>query len=71
MGEVINSGNDIFGDGVNIASRIQSEADPGGIVISNVVYQNVRNKLDRKPTLIGEKELKNVEEPLKLYQLNR
>jgi class 3 adenylate cyclase len=69
MGEVINSGNDIFGDGVNIASRIQGVAEPGGIVISEVVYQNVRNKLSATPALIGDKKLKNVAGTVKLYQL--
>jgi class 3 adenylate cyclase len=69
MGEVINSGNDIFGDGVNIASRIQGEAEPGGIVVSEVVYQNLRNKLECVPKLIGDRQLKNVAGTMKLYQL--
>ena len=70
MGEVISSGQDILGDGVNIASRIQAEADPGGIIISEIIYQNVKNKLEPKPVLIGERHLKNVDMEIKLYKLN-
>ena len=69
MGEVISSGQDIIGDGVNIASRIQAEADPGGVVISDIIYQNIKNRLDLKPALLGERRLRNVEPEIKLYQL--
>ena len=46
LGDIIEKDNDVFGDGVNIASRIQSMAEPGGINISESVYQQVHNKLD-------------------------
>jgi class 3 adenylate cyclase len=52
LGEVIRSGGDVFGDGVNLASRIQGEAEPGAIVVSEVVYNNVRNKGDIPPHLL-------------------
>ena len=70
LGEVFNANNDILGDGVNIASRIQNHATPGSVVISEVVYQNIRNKLDVSPEFIGEKQLKNVEESLRLYKFD-
>lgn len=69
LGEVIKKHNDIIGDGVNIASRIQGEALPGGIVVSEVIYQNLRNKNDNRLKYLGEKELKNIKDKIKLYQL--
>jgi class 3 adenylate cyclase/predicted transcriptional regulator YheO len=70
LGEVIKSNSDIIGDGVNIASRIQEEASPGEIIVSEVIYQNLKNKQENKLTYIGEKELKNVENKIKLYKIN-
>jgi class 3 adenylate cyclase len=70
MGEVVSSGHDIIGDGVNIAARIQALAEPGASVVSDIIYQNIKNKLEFKASLLGEKKLKNVESDIKLYQLN-
>jgi class 3 adenylate cyclase len=68
MGEVISSGKDVIGDGVNIASRIQMEADPGGVVISDSIYQNIKNRLELDTTVMDDRQLKNVEANIKLYQ---
>lgn len=70
MGEVISSGHDIIGDGVNIASRIQAQAEPGSIVISEIIYQNIKNKPDLQPSFLGERKLRHVDTEVRLYQLN-
>jgi adenylate cyclase len=69
LGEVIRSGNDVFGDGVNIASRVQALADPGTIVASETVYQNVRNKDGVIGVDLGARRLKGVDEPVRLYSI--
>ena len=69
LGEVVFQNNDIFGDGVNIASRIQVLAPPQGILISETVFNNIRNKDGYPAQFIGEKILKNVDHPVKIYQL--
>jgi adenylate cyclase len=69
LGEVIFEDNDVFGDGVNIASRIQAIAGPGEIYISEAVYNNVFNKRDIVTQFIKEETLKNVREPVKIYRV--
>jgi serine/threonine-protein kinase len=68
-GEVVFENGDVFGDGVNIASRIQDEAAPGGVCISDSVYRIIKNKTDIKTGSIGTRHLKNVDEDIKLYQV--
>ena len=69
LGEVVFENDDVFGDGVNIASRIQSAAKPGCIYISESVYYNVSNKKDINTKFIGEEPLKNVKEPVRIYEV--
>lgn len=69
QGEVIFENNDVFGDAVNIASRIQALAPIGGIWISEDVYKNVLNKREIKPRFVREDILKNVREPVKIYEV--
>lgn len=69
FGEVTNEDNDVFGDGVNIAARIESLAAGGGIVISETVYRDIKNKTDFKTAFIGETTLKNVGGLHKIYQV--
>ncbi|HMU46737.1 MAG TPA: adenylate/guanylate cyclase domain-containing protein [Chitinophagaceae bacterium] len=69
IGEVIFRDNDVLGDGVNIASRIQSITDPGAIFISEAVYQNVSNKKQIKTSYNKEVQLKNVIGPVKIYKV--
>lgn len=71
LGEVIESDGDVHGDGVNIASRIQSEVGPGEVGFSAVVYDNIKNKPGLSSTALGERHLKNVERPMALYTLSR
>lgn len=61
LGDVIADGNDLYGDGVNIAARLQSRAAAGGIVISNTVYDQVRNKVAVGFDFLGQLEVKNIE----------
>ena len=70
LGEVFTSGNDVFGDGVNIASRTQSVAVPGTVTISEAVYNNIKNRMKEEVVFAGEKQLKNIDEPVKIYQIN-
>ncbi len=69
LGDVVLKENDVFGDGVNIASRIQSLAQPGGINISGSVYDQVKKKLDLRVIYLGAPQLKNIKESVKIYQL--
>ena len=69
IGDVVVEEGDVFGDGVNVASRIENLAEPGGICISGRVYEDIRNKPDIKAVFLGEKRLKNVEQPVQVYAL--
>ena len=60
LGDVMVEGADIYGDGVNIASRLQELAEPGGVVISRTVYDQVHNKLSVGFDCLGEQQMKNV-----------
>jgi len=69
LGEVVFEGNDVFGDGVNIASRLEPLAPVGGILVSESVHRNLGNKKDIESTFILEEQLKNVKEPIKTYSV--
>ncbi len=69
QGEVVFEGEDIFGDAVNIASRIQVLAPIGGIWISETVYNNIANKKTITTKFVGAETLKNVKEPLRVYAI--
>ena len=60
VGEVVFDGDDVFGSGVNIASRLESLAPVGGILVSESVYRNIQNKKGIHTEFIGEESLKNV-----------
>jgi TolB-like protein len=68
QGEVVFEGNDVIGDGVNVASRLQELADPESTYISGAVYKDIKNKAGISTAFIGERTLKNVEEPVKVYK---
>lgn len=70
QGDVVFSENDVFGNGVNIASRIQALCEPGGILISESVYNDIRNKAEIKASCLGEKELKNIDSPVRIYSIS-
>jgi len=69
LGEVVFEGNDVFGDGVNIASRLEPLAPIGGILVSESVNRDLGNKKNISSTFIREEQLKNVREPIKTYSV--
>ncbi len=70
LGDVIVEGEDIFGDGVNVAARLESIAKPGGITISGSVRDHVGNRLDLAFEDMGEQALKNIERPIHVYSVS-
>ena len=60
LGDVIAQGSDLLGDGVNIAARLQAQAEPGGICISGDVYNQIRNKLSLSFKFLGEQNYKDI-----------
>jgi len=70
LGDVVEeSDGDLMGDGVNIAARLEGVAEPGGICISDDAYRQVRSRLDLAASDLGEKELKNIALPMRVYSL--
>ena len=69
LGDVILDGDRIYGDGVNVAARIESLTDPGGICISRSAYDQVKRKLNLKYEDIGEHQVKNIDEPVRVYKI--
>ena len=67
LGDVIVDGDDIFGDGVNIAARLEALAQPGTVCISQTVYDHVRNKLDLDYRPLGRHRVKNIANPVRAY----
>jgi adenylate cyclase len=69
LGDVIAEEHDIFGDGVNVAARLEAMSEPGGICISRVVRDQVRDRLDFAFEDMGEKEVKNIARPVRVYRV--
>ena len=69
LGDVMVEGDDVYGDGVNIAARLQERAEPGGILISGPVYDQVHNKLSIGFDCLGQQQLKNVVNPVTGYRV--
>src|SRR5467141_3168517 len=69
LGDVIVEGDDIFGDGVNVAARLEALAEPGGICISRTVREQIRDKLPYLFEDLGEQSVKNIARPLRVYAL--
>ena len=68
LGDVIIDGDDIYGDGVNVAARLEGLAPPGGVCISDVVHQMVRGRLDLAFADLGEQQVKNIAQPVRVWQ---
>ena len=68
VGDIIIEGGDIFGDGVNIAARLEGIAEPGGICMSEDAFRQVRGKLDAMFEDGGEQDLKNIAQPVRVYR---
>jgi TolB-like protein/class 3 adenylate cyclase len=69
LGDVIAEEHDIFGDGVNVAARLEALAEPGGICVSRVVRDQVRDKLDFAFEDMGEQQVKNIARPVRVYRV--
>jgi adenylate cyclase len=69
LGDVMVEGEQIYGDGVNVAARLESLAEPGGICISNTVHDQVRNKLALNFEDLGEQLVKNIAEPIRVFHV--
>jgi len=67
VGDIIIDGGDIFGDGVNVAARVENECEPGGVYLSDDVYRQVRGKTAFAIDDLGERSLKNIDRPVRLY----
>jgi adenylate cyclase len=71
VGDIIIDGDDIFGDGVNIAARVETECEPGGVYLSGSAFEQVHGKTGFAFDDHGEKSLKNIERPVRLYAVRR
>jgi len=69
LGDVIEDGEQILGDGVNIAARLESLSEAGGICISGTAFDQVENKLRLEYEYLGEQTVKNITRPVRLYRV--
>ena len=69
LGDVIVDGDDLYGDGINIAARLEALAEPGGICLSEDAQRQIRGKLDLPLVDLGERQLKNIGQPLRVFRL--
>jgi adenylate cyclase len=69
LGDIIAEGGDIFGDGVNIAARVEALAEPGSIYVSEMAYHHVADKLDFDFEDLGPQNLKNIRRPIRVYRM--
>ncbi|MCH7795442.1 MAG: adenylate/guanylate cyclase domain-containing protein [Proteobacteria bacterium] len=69
LGDIIIEGDDIYGDGVNLAARLEGLAEPGGICLSASIHEQVRHKLDLGFEDLGEQSVKNIAEPVRVYRI--
>lgn len=70
IGDIIIDGDDIFGDGVNVAARVETECEPGGVCLSGSVFEQVRGKTHFSFEDLGERSLKNIDRPVRLYTVS-
>ena len=70
LGDVIVEGSDLYGDGVNIAARLEGMAEPGGILVSGTAYDHVRNKVSTGFDDLGVRNLKNIREPVRVFAVS-
>lgn len=70
LGDVIAEGDDIYGDGVNVAARLETLAQPGGIVLSKQVYDHIGGRVPAEFTALGEQHVKNISRPIEAYSID-
>ena len=68
LGDVVIDGDDIQGDGINVAGRLEAMAEPGGIYVSGMVYEGVRDRIDIPFEDLGEKTVKNIDRPVRVWR---
>jgi TolB-like protein/class 3 adenylate cyclase len=69
LGDVVVEGDDLYGDGINIAARLQQQARPGGVLVSGAAYDQLQGKIDAALEFVGEQRVKNIARPLRSYQV--
>ena len=69
LGDVIIDGDDLYGDGINVAARLEALAEPGGLCLSEDAQRQVRGKLDLPLVDLGEQQLKNISQPIRVFRL--
>ncbi len=69
LGDIIVEGSDIYGDGVNVAARLEALADPEGICVSSTVFDHVKGKVELDFEDLGEQRVKNIEQPVQVYRI--
>src|SRR6202142_3143735 len=69
LGDVLIEGDDILGEGVNIAARLEGICEPGGVLISGTAHDHVRGNIDAEFVDLGETQLKNIERPVRVYSV--
>ena len=69
LGDIVAEGQDIFGDGVNVAARLEALADPGGVCISGTVFDHLKSQIDATIDPLGEVKVKNIETPIRVYKV--
>ncbi|HKW54095.1 MAG TPA: adenylate/guanylate cyclase domain-containing protein [Stellaceae bacterium] len=70
LGDVVVDGDDLLGDGVNIAARLERLAEPGAVCVSEDAYRHIKGKVDVAAQDLGEQELKNINEPVRVYAIS-
>ena len=71
VGDVVVKGDEVYGDGVNVASRLEPLAEAGGICVSHQVYENIKNQSGLSLASLGKKDLKNVDEEMEVFTVTR
>jgi adenylate cyclase len=69
LGDVMIEGSDLYGDGINVAARLEQLAEPGGVLISGTVFEHIRNKVDTAFADLGAQTFKNIVEPVRVYRV--
>ena len=69
LGDVVLEGDDLYGDGVNVAARLEGLAEPGGITVSGTAFDHVRHNVEAGFTYLGERRLKNIADPVRVYRV--
>jgi len=69
LGDIIVEGSDIYGDGVNVAARLEALAEPGAVYVSGTVFDHVKAKVDLEFVNLGEREVKNIDRPVAVYRI--